>query len=191
MHLILTSLLILVQANTPLFENDYVRVFKNAAPCASPAPACGETIIVALGPTELAGQKMVRGDIKGFKKGEKYAAPSGGDYLQVVMKPTRPAVKTPPVKIPAKGNTIIYDSERFFIFEEKLPVGGYRERHSHNQRLVVNINPTQLEQKVDGQDKPVIRDSIADDVHFNEPIVHDTKNIGKLPMRNIVIELKP
>ena len=124
--------------------------------------------IVALGPTEVAGQKMVRGDIKGFKKGEKYAAPTGGDYVQVVMKPTRPAVKTPPVKIPAKGNTVIYDSERFFIFEEKLPVGGYRERHSHNQRLVININPTQLEQKVDGQDKPVIRDSIADDIHFSD-----------------------
>ena len=191
MHFVLTFLLISFPANTPLFENDYVQVFKNAAPCAPAGATCGETIIVALGPTEVAGQKMVRGDLKGFKKGEKYAAPTGGDYVQVVMKPTRPAVKTPLVKIPAKGNTVIYDSERFFIFEEKLPVGGYRERHSHNQRLVININPTQLEQKVDGQDKPVIRDSIADDVHFNEPIVHDTKNIGKLPMRNIVIELKP
>jgi hypothetical protein len=190
MQLIL-SILIAMQVNAPVFENDYVQVFKNSAPCAAPGPTCAETIIVALGPTELNGQKMVRGDIKGFKKGEKYAAPKGGDYVQVVMKPTRPAVKTPPVKISPKGNDIIYDSERFFIFEEKLPVAGYRERHSHNQRLVVNINATQLEQKVDGQDKPVIRDSIADDIHFNEPVVHDTKNLGKNPMRNIVIELKP
>lgn len=190
MYLLAASFLLLLQTNAPVLENDFVQVFKNAAPCASAGPTCGETIIVALGPTELAGQKMVRGDIKGFKKGEKYAAPKG-EYVEVVMKLVRPAVKTPPVKIPAKGNSIIYDSDRFFIFEEKLPVNGYRERHSHNQRLVVNINATQLEQKVDGQDKPVIRDSIADDIHFNEPVVHDTKNIGKLPMRNIVIELKP
>ena len=179
------------QEPKPIVENDYVLTYKNAAPCASAGPTCGETIIVALGPTQVAGQKLTRGDVRAFKKGEKYAVPTGGDYIQVVMKLNRPAVKTPPVKVAPQGNTIIYDADRFFIFEEKLPVGGYRERHSHNQRLVVNINPTQLEQKVDGQDKPVIRDSIADDVHFNEPVVHDTKNIGKMPMRNIVIELKP
>jgi hypothetical protein len=189
-HILFATLFLLFQANTPVLENDFVRVYKNSAPCASPGPTCGETVIVALGPTELAGQKMVRGDIKGFKKGDKYAPPQG-NYVQVVMKPVWPAVKTPAVNLPPKGNTIIYDSDRFFIFEEKLPVGGYRERHSHAQRLVVTINETQLEQKVDGEDKPVIRDSIPDNVHFNEPIVHDTKNIGKLPMRNIVIELKP
>jgi len=190
MHLIFGALL-LFQTNAMVLENDFVQVFKNSAPCAAGGPACGETIIVALSPIELGGRKLNRGEIQAFKKGEKYSAPKGGDYVEVVMKIARPAVKTPPVKIPAKGNTIIYDSERFFIFEEKLPAGGYRERHSHNQRLVVNINAAQLEQKVDGQDKPVIRDSIADDIHFNEPVVHDTKNIGKNPMRNIVIELKP
>src|SRR5437762_10301515 len=121
MHLIIT-LILFAQANAPVFENDFVQAFKNSAPCASAAPTCGETVIVALGPTVVSGQKMARGDIKGFKKGEKYAAPSGGDYVQVVMKLVRPAVKTPAVKIPAKGNTIIYDADRFFIFEEKLPV---------------------------------------------------------------------
>src|SRR3954453_23596299 len=165
MQLILSALL-LFQTNSMVLENDFVQVFKNNAPCAAAGPTCGETIIVALSPIELSGKKLGRGEIQGFKKGEKYAPPKGGDYVEVVMKPTRPAVKTPPVKIPAKGNTVIYDSERFFIFEEKLPVGGYRERHSHNQRLVININPTQLEQKVDGQPEPVIRDSIADDIHF-------------------------
>src|SRR5579884_2079447 len=140
MSVIAISLLLLLQSNKPILDNAYVQVFKNSAPCSTPSPACGETIIVALGPTEVAGQKMVRGDIKGFKKGEQYAAPTGGDYVQVVMKPARPTVKTPPVNITPKGNTIIYDSDRFFIFEEKLPVGGYRARHSHNQRVVVNIN---------------------------------------------------
>src|SRR5215472_5242507 len=119
MNLFAAVLLLLVQANKPILDNDYVEVFKNAAPCASAGPTCGETIIVALGPTEVAGQKMARGDIKGFKKGEKYALPTGGDYVEVVMKLTRPPVKTPSVKLVPKGNTIIYDSERFFIFEEK------------------------------------------------------------------------
>src|SRR5207302_6427047 len=80
MHFILTSLLILFQANTPLFENDYVQVFKNAAPCASAGATCGETIIVALGPTEVAGQMMGRGDLKSCKNGETYAASTGAHY---------------------------------------------------------------------------------------------------------------
>ncbi len=99
--------------------------------------------------------------------------------------------KTSPVKIAPDKNTLLYDGARFFIFEEKLPVGDTRARHSHNQRLVVNINETKLQQWVDGQPNAVIRDSIADDIHFNEPAVHITKNIGRNPMRNIVIELKP
>jgi hypothetical protein len=188
--LFLFASLLFLQTASPVFENDFVQVFRNAAPCASAGPACAERIIVALGPTELGGKKMARGDLKVFEKGQKYVPPSG-DYVEVVMKPVRPPVKTPPTKIAPEGNTILYDGARFFIFEEKLPVGGYRPRHSHNQRLVININATQLEQRVDGQDKPVIRNSIPDDIHFNEPIVHDTRNLGKNPMRNIVIELKP
>lgn len=191
MHPLLFALLLFVQADKPVFENEYVQVYKNVAPCAAAAPACGETIIVALGPTQLGNQKLRRGDVKVFKKGEQYAAPPRGEFVQVVMKPVRPAVKTAAEKITPRGNAIIYDGPRFFIFEEKLPVGEYRERHSHNQRLVVNINTTEIEQKVDGQNQSVVRDLTADDIHFNEPVVHDTKTIGKLPMRNIVIELKP
>src|SRR5580765_8040683 len=116
--LLIFSALLLFQTNSMVLENDFVQVFKNSAPCASAGPTCGETIIVALSPIDLAGTKLSRGEIKAFKKGEKYAPPKGGDYVEVVMKLTRPAVKTPPVKIPAKGNTIIYDSPRFFIFEE-------------------------------------------------------------------------
>lgn len=99
-------------------------------------------------------------------KGEKYTPPKG-DYVTFVMKTACPGVKTLPVNLSPKGNTIIYDTDRFFIIEEKLPVGGYRERQSHHLRLVVTINETQLEPKVDGEDKPMIRDSIPDDVHLS------------------------
>lgn len=189
MHLVFLTFLLL-QTNVPFFENDFLQVFKNSAPCAAAGPTCAERIVVALGPTELGSQKMARGDIKVFKKGEKYAAPKG-DFVEVVMKPVRPAVKTAPVKIAPDKNSLLFDGDRFFIFEEKLPVGDLRARHSHNQRLVVNINATKLEQMVDGQTAPVIRDSIASDIHFNEPVVHNTKNLGPNPMRNLVIELKP
>jgi len=189
MYLIL-AVLLLFQAS-PAFENEFVQVFKNSAPCASAGPTCAERIIVALGSVDFNGKKLSRGDIHVFAKGEKYVAPKGGDFLEVVMRPTRPPVKTSPVKIAPDKNTILYDGQRFFIFEEKLPVGDTRERHSHNQRLVVTVNETKLQQWVDGQADPIFRDSIPDNIGFNQPVVHVTKNIGKNPMRNIVIELKP
>jgi len=190
MHWILVSLLVF-QLNSPAFENEYVQVFKNAAPCASGGPSCAERIVIALGAVELEGRKMTRGDIRVFNKNEKYAPPKGGDFLEVVMRPTRPPVKTAAVTISPDKNTNLYDGERFFIFEEKLLVGDTRVRHSHNQRLVVTINETKLQQWVDGQADAIFRDSIPDNIGFNQPTVHITKNIGKNPMRNIVIELKP
>ena len=177
------------QAPAPVLENEFVRVYKNAAPCANAGPACAERVIVALGPIDIGLQRMNRGDVKVFKTGERYAAPTGA-FAEVVMKPQRPAVKTPGVSIAPDKNSFLYDGERFFIFEENLPIGDTRERHSHNQRVVIVINETRLQQWPDGQPE-FFRDSIPDDIRFNEPTVHVVKNIGKNPMRNIVIELKP
>jgi len=56
-----------VQAR-PVVDNDFVRVFKNNAPCAAAAASCGERVVVALGAVEVNGQKMERGDVKVFKK---------------------------------------------------------------------------------------------------------------------------
>ena len=182
--------LLLLQAPSPVLENDFVQVFKNSAPCAAAGPTCGERIIVALGPVEFGGRKMGRGDIKVFKKGERYSPPVGGDYVEVVMKPVRPAVKTPPVAIPPEKNSILYQGERFFIFEEKLQPGDTRARHSHAQRLIIVLNATQLQQWPEGQPE-LIAEEIPDDIHFSQPVVHITKTVGKIPLRNIVIELKP
>src|SRR5579872_1985322 len=54
MNMIVVALLLLQAIQTsPLLENDYVRVFKNSAPCAMAAPSCGERVLVALGPIEV------------------------------------------------------------------------------------------------------------------------------------------
>ena len=81
MKLILAALLFLQAVPaSPLLENDFVRVFKNSAPCAAAAASCGERVVVALGSVEVNGQKMERGDIKVFKTGERYSPPKSGDY---------------------------------------------------------------------------------------------------------------
>ena len=193
---ILSALIWLLQAASPvILENKYVKVSKNAAPCASAGKAdCGDRVVVALGTVDLVmprgARKMTRGDIVVFQAQDSYTAPTGGDYLEVVFKPFHPPVKSPAVLIPPENNSLLYDGDRFFVFEERLPPGETRARHSHSQRVVVVLNETRLEQWPEGQ-PAVFRNQVPDDVHFNEPVIHVVKTVGEKPLRNIVIEFKP
>lgn len=191
-----TALIWMLQAASPLIlENDYVRVSKNAAPCASAGQAnCGARVVVALGTVDLAmaggaRKKMTRGDIAVFQAQDSYS-PSGGDYLEVVLKPSHPPVKSPAALIPPERNSLLYDGARFFVFEEKLPPGQTRARHSHSQRVVVVLNETRLQQWPEGE-PTLFRNQVPDDVRFNEPVIHVVKTVGDKPLRNIVIEFKP
>jgi hypothetical protein len=174
----------------PVLENDYVQVFRNSAPCAAAGPSCGERVLVALGPLELARQKMKRGDFKVFKQGERYTAPNGGDFAEVMLKPAHPKVKTPPVSIAPDKNSLLYDGPTFFIYEENLQPGDTRVRHSHNQRVGILLNETRLQQWPEGQPE-FFKDIVPDAIQFFEPVVHVIKNVGKNPLRNWVLEFKP
>lgn len=191
MNLTLLALLLLqgIQAS-PLVENDFVRVFKNAAPCAAAAPSCGDRVVVALGAIEVNGEKMERGEIKVFKSGERYTAPSTGDFLEVAIKPAHPKVTPPaPGTPPPPGNKILYDGKDFTVFAEKMQPGEYAAPHSHNQRLAIFLNDTMVQQWTDGKEET--RELIPDAVTWRPAVVHASKDVGKLPISNLLIEFKP
>ena len=186
-------LVLLLQA--PALDNDYVSVRRDAAPCAGAnINGCGARVIVALGEIELrvkgSKRKMTRGDIAVFKPSESYEPPTGGPYFEVNIKPNHPPVQSPPEMIPPEKNAIRYDSKRFFVFEEKLAVGDTRARHSHSQRVVMQLNRTRLQQWPDGQPE-IFVDIVPDRAAFNPPVIHSAKNVGDAPLRGIVIEFKP
>ncbi|MGH9755182.1 MAG: hypothetical protein ACREA2_20585 [Blastocatellia bacterium] len=183
-----------LQANTAPLENDYVRVTRDAAPCASSSTqGCGDRVIVALGEIELrfsaSRRKMTRGDIAVFKSGESYEPPTGGAFFEVTIKANHPPVKSPREIIPPEKNVMRYDGERFFIFEERLDPGDTRLRHSHSQRVVIQLNRTRLQQWPEGEPE-IIREIMPDRVAFNPPVIHTVKNVGDAPLRGIVIEFK-
>lgn len=185
----------LLQAPTPALENDYVRVMRDAVMCASSEPAgCGDRVIVALGEIELRSgrsrRKMKRGDIAVFKRGESYKMPTGGSYFEVNIKPNHPPVQSPTEIIPPEKNAIRYDGDRFFVFEERLGVGETRPRHSHSQRVVMQLNRTRLQQWPDGQPE-IFVEVVPDRAGFNPPVIHIAKNVGDTPLRGIVVEFKP
>jgi hypothetical protein len=175
---------------SPLLENDFVRVFRNSAPCAAGAASCGDRVVVALGSIEVSGQKMDRGDIKVFKTGEKYSPPKSGEYLEVVIKPGHPkAIASSAGAPPPPGNKVLYDGKDFTIFEEKMQPGELSSSHSHNQRVAIFLNKTQVQQWTDG--KSETRELVPDLVTFRPAVAHISKYVGTVPIRNLLIEFKP
>ena len=190
MRLFLVALLFAqMRPASPLLENDFVQVFRNTAPCAA-APSCGDRVFVALGPVQLNGQKMERGDIRVFKTGERYSAPKIGEYLEVNIKPAHPKVSAPSAGTPPPpGNKILYDGNDFTVFEEKMQPGEKSAAHSHNQRVAIFLNRTFVQQWT-GENVET-RELLPDAVSFRPMVVHISKDVGKIPIRNILIEFKP
>ncbi len=191
MNVMLVLMLFLQAIQTsPLLENEFVRVFKNSAPCAMAAASCGERVVVALGTVEVNGQKMERGDIKVFKIGERYSPPKTGDFLEVAIKPTHPKVMPPSAGTPPPpGNKILYDGKDFTVFAEKMEPGEYSAPHSHNLRLAIFLNDTKVQQWTDGKEET--RELIPDVVTWRPAVVHASKDVGTIPIQNILIEFKP
>ena len=175
-------------------DNEYVRVSRDVAPCASSAPQCGDRVIVALGDTELVSgdlrRRMTRGDIAVFAPGESYEVSGGGEFFEVAIKPRHPPVQSPGEVIPPDKNTVRYDGEGFFVFEERLAPGDTRARHSHSQRVVMQLNRARLQQWLDGQ-PPFLVETVPDRANFSPPVIHVVKNVGDTPLLGIVIEFKP
>ncbi len=175
-------------------DNEYVQISRDVAPCASPAPVCGDRVIVALGDIELASgdlrRKITRGDIAVFAAGESYEVSGGGEFFEVTIKPKHPPVQSPREIINPDKNAMRYDGEHFFVFEEKLAPGDTRTRHSHSQRVVIQLNRTRLQQWRD-EGPPFFVETVPDRANFSPPVIHVVKNVGDTPLRGIVIEFKP
>ena len=186
--------LAVAEDETLVLDNAFAAVHRNAAPCANAGPGCGNRIIVAFGELSVvpSGGSPVRLDYAEVfvaESGESYEI-RGHEFAEVNLKAGHPAVEGPAVPIAAGKNERLYDSEGYFVFEERLEPGDTRERHSHAQRVVLVMGATELQQWPDGTDE-VFKTQIPGTIKFNPPVVHVVKNIGDAPLRNIVIELIP
>ncbi len=193
-HALLLLSALAAPVSAAVLENEYVSINRDTAPCASAeTPGCATRVIVALGDIGLqmgaSHRTLLRGDIAVFGPGESYLAPAGA-YLEVAIKPDHPASAAPVEVIAPEKNAPLYDGADFFVFEEKLPPGDTRARHSHSQRVVIQLNRAKLRQWPDG--KPVLElETVPDRPGFSPPVIHVVENIGDVPLRGVIIEFKP
>ncbi len=191
---LLLVLAIVFPATALALDNDYVRVTRNAVTCPqADMPGCGDRVIVALDDVEVfvgyTKRKLARGDILVFER-EKGFPPPAGEFFEVVIKPDHPPVLSPPETIAPEKNSMLYDGDRFFVFEEKLTPGDTRARHSHSQRVVIQLNKTRLQQWPDGEPEKFVEIPV-EQPSFSPPVIHVVKNVGDAPLFGIVIEFKP
>jgi hypothetical protein len=178
-----------------VLENDYVAVSRNMAPCATTTPAkCEDRVILAMGEMTLAsgGKKRVmkRAEIAVFSSGQSYEIAVGSPFFEIAIKPKHPPIRAPAERIPASANLAVHQGKGFFIYEEVLPVGGTRPRHSHAQRVEIRLNNgPMLRQQVWRDGKMVEVEPVI--VNWREPVIHVVNNIGDAPLRNFILEFIP
>jgi hypothetical protein len=187
-------LALLLPATALAIDNDYVRVTRNAATCPEGnMPGCGDRVIVALNDIQMSfgdsRSTLSRGSIMVFEK-EKAFQPPVGEYVEVVIKRGHPPVLSPPEIIPPEKNAMLYEGKDFFVFAERLEPGDTRPRHSHSQRVVIQLNRTRLQQWPDGEPEKIVEIPV-ESPSFSPPVIHVVKNIGNAPLFGIVIEFWP
>ena len=177
-----------------VLDNEYVSVTRDGTFCVRPDdPSCGERVIVALDTLDLAiegdRRRMARGDIAVVHAPQTFEA-SGGGFFEVAIKPGHPQALPPAQRIAPDKNAFLHDGDDYFVFEEKLAPGDTRERHSHSQRVVIQLNRARLQQWPDGEPDKIV-ETVPDKTAFSPPVVHIVKNIGDVPLRGVIVEFKP
>ena len=176
-------------------DNEFVRVSRDDAPCAAmELPDCGDRVIVALDNIKFfAGTSQLllrRGDVEIFPAGRKYQSPMMGSFIEVNIKPGHPPALAPAEIIAPEKNSLLFDGHDYIVFEEKLAPGDTRARHSHSQRVVIQLNKARLKQWPDGEPEKIV-ETVPDKALFSPPVVHIVENIGEQPLFGIIIEFKP
>jgi hypothetical protein len=197
MRLLLLLLLLLsfpAFAGETVLDNEYVRVTRDAAPCAAAGPECADRIIVALDDIGLSSggtrRTLARGDIAVFGPEQSYVAPDAGAFLEVSIKANHPPARSPGEIIAPEKNAMRHDGTDFFVFEEKLAPGDTRARHSHSQRVVIQLNRARLQQWPDGEPSKFV-ETVPDRPAFSPQVIHSVKNVGDIALRGIIIEFRP
>ncbi len=182
--------------DTVIFENDFVRVIKNAPLHAvEDSVIFGKRMVVALAvlkcKTRDGIKTLQRGEIAVFLPGESFEI-LGGECFVVGFKKQHPVPKGPEVWLEPQKNVIVYEDELFRVFEERLAPGDTRELHSHSQRLVIRLNNVQLtDPRFKPNGAPGEGIQVPNTVKFAEPMVHVVKNLSvDTPLFNIIIEFK-
>ncbi len=176
-------------------ENEYVTVTKNNVIAGNAATSVySYRVIIALTNTIINSSKgniiLERGKTSVFSLMDTFRI-TEGEYFEVAIKKSHPVPVAPAIWYEPANNNTVLENDEFRIFEELLPPGGVRTLHSHLQRVVIRLNNVRLTDPrfhPEGQEGKGIQ--VPNTAKFAEPVEHVVKNLGSIPLFNIVLEFK-
>ena len=95
-----------------------------------------------------------------------------------------------PVKILPQYNKVILENAFVRVSEERMPPGVGIAKHFHRRGVTVNMGNFQMEQKMYPGGQIVHSDRHLGDINWNDPMIHETKNVGTTPQWTVRVELK-
>jgi hypothetical protein len=95
-----------------------------------------------------------------------------------------------PVRILPQYNIVILENAFVRVSEERMPAGVRIGKHFHQRGLTINMGNFQMEQKLYPGGQIVHSERHMGDINWNEPMTHETKNVGNTPQWTIRVELK-
>ena len=85
---------------------------------------------------------------------------------------------------------VLLNNDCVRVQRHDVGVGGSIPMHSHPAYVVYTLNAFRAQITLpDGTKR--ISDRKAGEVYWNPPIAHSVKNLGKTPIHNLIIEIKP
>lgn len=92
-------------------------------------------------------------------------------------------------KVNPKHVKVLLDNDEVRVLELSIPPGESTGMHSHGKNLVYFVTGGSAKQTLpDGKSTQMTRS--PGEALWSEPVTHDTTNIGKAPVKAVVVELK-
>ena len=88
------------------------------------------------------------------------------------------------------GMPILLNNDCVRVQYHDVPVGGSIPMHSHPAYIVYVLKPFKARITLPDGTKRISQRK-AGEAYWNEPITHAVQNIGKGPIHNLIVEIKP
>jgi hypothetical protein len=95
-----------------------------------------------------------------------------------------------PVKMMPQYNKVILENAIVRVTEERMPPGVGIGKHFHQRGITINMGNFQMEQKMYPGGEIVHSDRHMGEIHWNDSMTHETKNVGTTPQWTVRVEVK-
>ncbi len=95
-----------------------------------------------------------------------------------------------PVKLMPQYHKVVFENALVRVSEERMPPGIGIGKHHHQRGITINMADYSMEQKMYPGGEIVHSDRHQGEIHWNDAMTHETRNIGQTPQWVVRVEVK-